>query len=279
VAVRFIVDGRECDSIPASDRGLQYGDGLFETMAAKDGRIALLDDHLERLGHGADRLGLPQLEMDVIREEVLRLIPGQGRAVIKLILTRGSGGRGYRAPENVRIRRIVSRHPWPDYPDNWVNDGIAVRFCETRLALDPVLAGLKTLNRLHQVLARAEWDDPEIAEGLLLDTDDRVVCGTMSNLFLVRSGALITPNLERAGVAGVMRKRILKIAARMDIDVRVKAVSLDDLSQADEIFVTNSVFMIWPVRQIEDRVCTVGPLTRRLQGALESSLSVAEATS
>jgi len=279
MAVRFIVDGRECDLIPASDRGLQYGDGLFETMAAKDGRIALLDDHLERLGHGADRLGLPQLEMAVIRKEVLRLIPEQGRAVIKLILTRGSGGRGYREPENVRIRRIVSQHPWPDYPDNWVSDGIVVRFCETRLALDPVLAGLKTLNRLHQVLARAEWDDPEVAEGLLLDADDRVVCGTMSNLFLVRSGALITPDLERSGVAGVMRKQILKIAARMDIDVRVMAVSLDDLSQADEIFVTNSVFMIWPVRQIENRVCIVGPLTRRLQSALESSLSVAQAAS
>jgi len=279
VAVRFIVNGHESNSIPASDRGLQYGDGLFETMAAKDGRIALLDDHLERLGYGADRLGLPQPEMEVIREEVLRLVPGQGRAVIKLILTRGSGGRGYREPEQVEIRRIVSRNPWPNYPDTWANDGIAVRLCETRLALDPVLAGLKTLNRLHQVLARAEWDDPDVAEGLLLDADDRVVCGTMSNLFLVRSGALITPDLDRSGVAGVMRKQILKIAARMGIDAREKAVSLDDLSRADEIFVTNSLIMIWPVRQFEDRVCTVGPLTRRLQRALESSLSAAEVAS
>jgi 4-amino-4-deoxychorismate lyase len=248
-------------------------------MAAKDGRIALLEDHLERLGHGAGRLGLPQPEMDVIRKEVLRLVPGQGRAVIKLILTRGSGGRGYREPEQVEIRRIVSRHPWPDYPDTWANDGIAVRLCETRLALDPVLAGLKTLNRLHQVLARAEWDDPEVAEGLLLDTDDRVVCGTMSNLFLVRSGALITPDLDRSGVAGVMRKQILKIAARMGIDASEKAVSLDNLSRSDEMFFTNSLIMIWPVRQFEDRLFTVGPLTRRLQRELESSLSAAEVAS
>ncbi len=273
MAVRFIVDGCERETVPASDRGLQYGDGLFETMAAEDGRIALLEDHLERLSHGADRLGLPIPDMGVIRGEVLSLLPVQGRAVIKLILTRGSGGRGYRQPEKIAVRRIVSQHPWPDYPETWASDGVAVRLCETRLANDPVLAGLKTLNRLHQVLARAEWDDPNIGEGLMMDSDDRVVCGTMSNLFLVRSGALVTPDLLCSGVAGVMRKQILKIAAQMDLKIRERAVSLDDLLQADEKFVSNSLIMIWPIRQLDGRVCATGPLTTRLQHALKSSLS------
>ncbi|GBF31640.1 aminodeoxychorismate lyase [bacterium MnTg04] len=275
MTVRFMIDGHDCESVPAGDRGLQYGDGLFETMAATDGRIALLDEHLERLSHGAGRLGLPIPDRGVLRREVLGLLPGQGRAVIKLILTRGSGGRGYRQPEKIKIRRIVSVHPWPDYPDSWASDGIAVRLCETRLANDPVLAGLKTLNRLHQVLARAEWDNPDIAEGLMMDADGRVVCGTMSNLFLVRSGALLTPGLEYSGVAGVMRKQILKIAAQMEIEVQERAVSLDDLSRADEIFVSNSLIMIWPVRQVDDRNRATGPLTRRLQQALKSSLSAA----
>jgi len=278
VAVRFMIDGHDCESVPADDRGLQYGDGLFETMAAMDGRIALLEEHLERLSHGAGRLGLPIPDRGVLRREVLGLLPGQGRAVSKLILTRGSGGRGYRQPEKIKIRRIVSVHPWPDYPDSWASDGIAVRLCETRLANDPVLAGLKTLNRLHQVLARAEWDDPDIAEGLMMDADGRVVCGTMSNLFLVRSGALLTPGLEYSGVAGVMRKQILKIAAQMEIEVQERAVSLDDLSRADEIFVSNSLIMIWPVRQVDDRIRATGPLTTRLQQALKSSLSAAGAT-
>ena len=270
---RFIINGRESDSVPASDRGLQYGDGLFETMAARDGGISLLEDHLERLSHGAGRLGLPIPRKEIIRGEILSLIPAEGRAVIKLILTRGSGGRGYRQPEKIKMRRIISLHPWPDYPDSWASDGVAVRFCETRLASDPVLAGLKTLNRLHQVLARAEWDDPSIAEGLMLDADDRVICGTMSNLFLVRSGALITPDLESSGVAGVMRKQILKIAARMNIDVRERVVSLDDLSTADEIFLSNSLIIIWPVQQLDGLVCATGPLTPRIQHALNSSLS------
>ncbi len=278
MAVRFMIDGHDCESVPADDRGLQYGDGLFETMAAMDGRIALLEEHLERLSHGAGRLGLPIPDRGVLRREVLGLLPGQGRAVSKLILTRGSGGRGYRQPEKIKIRRIVSVHPWPDYPDSWASDGIAVRLCETRLANDPVLAGLKTLNRLHQVLARAEWDDPDIAEGLMMDADGRVVCGTMSNLFLVRSGALLTPDLEYSGVAGVMRKQILKVAAQMEIEVQERAVSLDDLSRADEIFFSNSLIMIWPVRQFEDRIRATGPLTTRLQRALKSSLSAAVAT-
>jgi len=273
-----MIDGHDCESVPADDRGLQYGDGLFETMAAMDGRIALLEEHLERLSHGAGRLGLPIPDRGVLRREVLGLLPGQGRAVSKLILTRGSGGRGYRQPEKIKIRRIVSVHPWPDYPASWASDGIVVRLCETRLANDPVLAGLKTLNRLHQVLARAEWDDPDIAEGLMMDADGRVVCGTMSNLFLVRSGALLTPDLEYSGVAGVMRKQILKVAAQMEIEVQERAVSLDDLSRADEIFFSNSLIMIWPVRQFEDRIRATGPLTTRLQQALKSSLSAAVAT-
>ena len=278
MTVRFVIDGRDCESVPASDRGLQYGDGLFETMAAMDGRIVLLEEHLERLSHGAGRLGLPIPDRGVLRREVLGLLPGQGRAVIKLILTRGSGARGYRQPEKIKIRRIVSVHPWPDYPASWASDGIVVRLCKTRLANDPVLAGLKTLNRLHQVLARAEWDDPDIAEGLMMDADGRVVCGTMSNLFLVRSGALLTPDLEYSGVAGVMRKQILKVAAQMEIEVQERAVSLDDLSRADEIFFSNSLIMIWPVRQFEDRIRATGPLTTRLQRALKSSLSAAVAT-
>ena len=273
MAVRFIVDGCDRESVPASDRGLQYGDGLFETMAAEDGRIVLLEDHLERLSYGADRLGFPIPDMGVIRGEVLSLLPAQGRAVIKLILTRGSGGRGYHRPKKIALRRVVSLHPWPDYPESWGSDGIAVRLCETRLANDPVLAGLKTLNRLHQVLARAEWDDPNIVEGLMMDADDRVVCGTMSNLFLVRSGALITPDLQCSGVAGVMRKQILKIAAQMDLKVRERAVSLDDLLQADEKFISNSLIVIWPIRQLDGRICAIGPLTSRLQHALKSSLS------
>ena len=240
MAIRCIVDGRDGEAVPASDRGLQYGDGLFETMAAADGRIALLEEHLERLSQGAARLGLPIPDMAVLRGEILGLLPGQGRAVIKLILTRGSGGRGYRQPAKIKTRRIVSLHPWPDYPASWARDGIAVRLCETRLASDPVLAGLKTLNRLHQVLARAEWDDPNIAEGLMMDADDQVVCGTMSNLFLVRSGALVTPDLERSGVAGGSQEQLLQRSGDREGWIERRAAGRADWWRADERFVSNS---------------------------------------
>lgn len=244
-----LIDGKETSCVAADDRGVQYGDGLFETIAVADGSPRLWRLHLARLQEGGRRLGIPVPPADTLHAEIRRLSPPQGRAVAKIIVTRGSGGRGYGAATAVAPRRIVTSHPWPDHPEEWATAGVEVRLCATRLGINPALAGIKHLNRLEQVLARSEWNDPEIVEGLMLDTDDQLVEGTMSNLFVVRDGRLLTPALDRCGVAGVMRAHLLGLAEQIGMDCEVTRLRVADLQRCEEAFLCNSLIGIWPIRR------------------------------
>lgn len=261
------VDGVAADALPVLDRGLHYGDGLFETLAVKDGRIGLLQSHLERLQEGCVRLGLPMPPVEMLKTELLAAASGETRAVLKLMVTRGEGGRGYRPPAEPRSRRILLRYPWPEYPAAWSRDGVHVRICATRLAEQPRLAGMKHLNRLEQVLARAEWNEADgYQEGLMLDAGSRVVEGTMSNVFAVtREGVLLTPDLSRAGVAGVMRRHILEQAAEAGVQIRVAELRLTELMQVHEIFLCNSLIGVWPVAELDGHKYAVGSVTRQTQ--------------
>ena len=251
--VAGLLDGRPAASIPATDRGLLYGDGLFETLAVCAGAPCLWEAHLRRLRRGARRLGLPCPPATRLRRECQAAIGEARQCVVKLVLTRGSGGRGYRPPAPPQPRRIFLRHPWPDYPMAWRDSGVRVEFCRTRLAIQPQLAGLKHLNRLEQVLARAEWTDAERAEGLMRDTRGRVICGTMSNLFLVSGTRLLTPNLTRCGIRGTVRELVLEAAARFGLTAVEKDLYPRDLYAAEGLFLTNALIGVWPVRQLGDR--------------------------
>jgi 4-amino-4-deoxychorismate lyase len=257
------IDGQPAEALPLTDRGLHYGDGLFETLAVKAGRIRRLDMHLERLHAGCERLHMPKPDERQLRYELETAAQDQADVVLKLVLTRGSGGRGYRPPLETQITRIVLRYPRPDYPRDWSEQGIELRICRTRLGLNPALAGLKHLNRLEQVMARAEWSDSP-QEGLMLDTEGNVIEGTMTNLFASPAeGRLMTPDLGQAGVAGVTRRHILERARREGLDVEVRSPALGELLQCQEIFVCNSIAGVWPVQRIESHRYAVGPLTRR----------------
>ena len=272
-SLRILVDGEPTDRISCLDRGLLYGDGVFETLAVEAGRPRFWKRHLARLVAGCARLGIPHPEEYRLREEARLAIAESQRAVLKIIMTRGEGGQGYRSAGQVTPTRIIQLHPWPDYPDACRVAGVRVRLCRQRLGCNPALAGIKHLNRLEQVLARREWDDPGIREGLLLDGDDRLVEGTMSNLFLFRKGGLLTPELSRCGVAGILRTVVMELAEAIRMPVRVGTVGLSDLREADEVFLTNSVIGIWPVVAVDDSPFPVGESTRRLQ-ALLAGLSV-----
>jgi 4-amino-4-deoxychorismate lyase len=152
-----------------------------------------------------------------------------------------------------------------------------VRLCRLRLGQNTVLAGIKHLNRLEQVLARGEWDDDGIMEGLLLDGEERLVEGTMSNLFLIRDRILMTPELIRCGVAGILRTVVMELAAGVPLPVQVTPLGLDDLREADEVFLTNSLIGIWPVIAVDDRPYRRGALTCRLQELLKDLSSDGEA--
>ena len=265
-----IINGRMTDCVASSDRGLLYGDGLFETIAVVEGEPAHWQQHLQRLQAGCARLGIEAVDELLLAEEYRQLVDGAGRAVVKIIVTRGSGGRGYRVPARPAPTRILQLHDWPDLPPACARQGVAVRMCDMRLGHNPRLAGIKHLNRLEQVLARQEWDDTGIMEGLLLDSGNHLVEGTMSNLFLVRDGVLLTPDLQRCGVAGIMRSQLLALADQLSINTEICQLGMADLQAAEEVFICNGLIGIWPVISIDDRKYTRGIITSRLQDLLAS---------
>lgn len=264
------VNGQPGQAVTVTDRGLCYGDGLFETLAVLQGKPRRWDAHMERLQRGVERLQLQGLDTALLSSETRRLCANVERAVLKIIITRGSGGRGYRGPDHVELTRVLQLHPWPDYPLEWQRQGVRLRICHMRLALQPALAGIKHLNRLEQVLARQEWNDPQTAEGLMLDTEDRVISGTMSNLFFVREGALYTPDLRLCGIAGVTRAAVLEAAQRGGVATHVGDFQLSDLENAQEIFLCNSVIGIWPVAALAGRSFVPGTFTQWIADALDA---------
>lgn len=256
-----LVDGTPADTVSADDRGLAYGDGLFETIRFVAGTAPLWARHMQRLVHGCDRLRLPPPDPGLLLHESLRVCRGMADAVVRITLTRGIGERGYAMPASPRCTRIVASFPMPSMAAAAHVDGIRLHPCETRLAEQPKLAGLKHLNRLEQVLARAEWSDPAIAEGLLCDGHDRAISAVSANLFAVVDGVAVTPSLERCGVAGVARAEVLAALPQ----ARVRDLPLDECLQASELFLTSSVRGILPVQAVGDNVYGPGPVTRAMQ--------------
>lgn len=243
----MLINGQPTETISARDRGLQYGDGLFETIAVVNGVPRLWERHMARLDRGLRRLKFPPQDKERLWTETCSLLSPNAKAVIKLLVTRGQGGRGYRPPTDQQTTRIISLHPWPDIPLDWNREGIELRLCHSRLGRNRALAGLKHLNRLEQVQARQEWDDPGIPEGLMLDEHDHVIEGTQSNLFLVKAGVLLTPDLTHSGVAGVVRELVLEEATELGIQTVVSDLDLAAVTAADALFITNSLWGICPV--------------------------------
>lgn len=264
----YLINGLPSDVIPVTDRGFQYADGLFETIAVKDGEPLLFDRHLERLARGCAKLGIVMPPRELLVSESSQLCAGVERQVLKIIVTRGSGGRGYR-PENAGpATRVLAALPWLDYPVAWRDAGVVVRLCQTRLGSNPALAGLKHLARLEQVLARGEWTDTAVQEGLMLDAHGHVIEGTMSNVFLVQGERLVTPALEHCGVRGIMRDAVLDCAMRLGVAWEERAITVDELRAADGLFLTNSLIGLWPVRRFEGTDYAIPDVVRVLVAQL-----------
>ena len=190
--------------------------------------------------------------------------------MFKLILTRGSGGRGYAWPTPATPRLLASLHGLPARPASDYREGIQVGLCQQRLALQPAFAGLKHLNRLEQVMARGEVQRASWQEGLMCDMQGHPIELTSMNLFARFGERLWTPDLGQCGVAGVARGLIIeKLAHDQGLDVDVDSRPLSHLERADEVFACNSVAGILPVRTLMDRTWPVGESTLALQARLE----------
>ena len=251
-------------AIDVRDRGLNYGDGVFETMSLQKGRIHFLEAHLQRLAAGCARLGIEFPGDPLLRSEIDSVTSSQENGVVKVVVTRGSGGRGYRPSATAATTRVVTLHDAPAQ----TGEDIAARWCDMRLSRNPALAGIKHLNRLEQVLAQGEWQDVRIGEGLMLDYEGELVCGTSSNVFLVRNGELATPDLRYCGVHGIMRAAVIRTARELHIPVHEEPLWPDDLDAATEVFMTNAVRGIRSVVALDQRSWSRGAVTQSIREAL-----------
>lgn len=280
-----LVDGVLADTIPVSDRGLLYGDGVFETICYRQHRLLRLPAHLHRLQHSCERLGIP-LQLATIEQHLDALFsllafgpdaPHEG--VVKIIVTRGDGGRGYAPPASAVSRSLIQFHAMPAQYAEFSRRGIACMLCLHPVSVNAALGGLKHLNRLDQVMGSRELvaaqnqphADPMLQEGLMFNSQGELVEGTRSNVFAVIGDQLCTPDLSAAGVSGIMREALLQWCAEQRMEVVVRAISGAELKLATEVFICNSIMGIWPVNRLYDfssgtnRDLVVDTLARRAQ--------------
>lgn len=263
-----LIDGSGELPLSPLDRGLAYGDGVFRTLRVSTGHPHCWPRHYRKLAEDCGRLDIACPSSELLLDDIRRLC-GDDTAGIKLIVTRGEGRRGYAPPQLVRPTRLVQRFALPEYPPENADEGVRLHLCKLRLAEQPQLAGIKHLNRLENVLARMEWSDARIAEGLLLDTQGRVIECISSNLFLRCGSALLTPALERCGVAGVTRERIMELAPRLGYTLQVADITLPQLLESDEVIICNSLYGAWQVRELQHARWPRGELAGQLRIRLE----------
>lgn len=264
-----LVNGRPDALISPADRGLAYGDGVFRTLPVILGNPQVWALHYRKLSEDCSRLNLSCPPASVLLNDIQQLYADHASGVAKIIISRGAGGRGYAISSEMQSTRIVMRTAMPDYPQHYAEAGVQLTLCNLRLAHQPRLAGIKHLNRLENVLARMEWQDPDIFDGVVLDQQGFVIEGTMSNILLRFGFRLLTPDLRRCGVAGVTRDRILQLAPSLGLQAGVADISLDQMMQADEIIICNSLFGAWQATRFNGKTWQPQQLAEQLRYLLQ----------
>ena len=268
----MLINGQTSDSISINDRGLTYGDGVFETILCEKGKPILLAGHVQRLINGCERLNLtPQDQATVLSE--IREVAQQDDCLIKIIVTRGVRPRGYAYDKaDTASTRIISKAPILEIPEEYYTQGVSLKSCQYRLPINPFLAGIKHLNRLDQVIARSEWDS-EFQEGVMLDHNDFVIEGTMTNLFIEKDNKWITPKLDKSGVKGVMRQWVMRNSYFADVECVEENINLQNVNDADAIFVCNSVIGVWPVKRFDEKEFNISGPIKKIMSVIRTNLS------
>lgn len=269
----FLINGELNQAISPYDRGLAYGDGVFRTLRIHGGLPCNWHLHYQKLVADCSTIGIVCPSAELLIDDLHRLFMEEvlesKDAVAKIIVTRGEGERGYAPPAITMPTRIVMRSNMPNYsPENY-NLGVALYLCETRIAMQPQLAGIKHLNRLENVLARMEWRDEQFFDGLMLDTQDNITECTMSNIFVRFGDTLITPSLNLCGVAGITRQQILALSKPLNLVVNEGKIPLKKLYDADEVIICNSLYGVFQVRKIPDKIWSPQPLAAKLRSILK----------
>ena len=267
--MNWLINGEANGTLSPLDRGMAYGDGVFRTLKVRDQQPVWWRDQYPKLAHDCATLTLACPDANLLLSEIETVTKQLSSAVVKIVITRGLGERGYAPPKPAAPTRIVIATALPEQAQ--AVQGVRVRWCSLRLARQPQLAGIKHLNRLENVLARQEWSDPGIAEGLLCDDTGALIGGTRSNVFAMRAGCLLTPDLSLSGIAGVTRDRILRAAARHGIHTQVARLEPANILDADEVFLSNSILGLSPVAALDDRLWHATTWTEQFQQWLDET--------
>ena len=253
----YLINGDFNQLISPLDRGFAYGDGVFRTMVMRSGMPVEWPLHYQKLVADCAAIGIVCPSAELLMSDFVQLfsvtdIDSNKLGVVKIIITRGEGERGYKPPAVVTPTRVVIKSAMPKYTEEYYTTGVDLHVCDTRLAHQPKLAGIKHLNRIENILARIEWRDESIFDGLLLDSQDSVIECTVSNIFARFDTVLMTPDLSQCGVAGVTRQRIIALSAVLNLTIDVTQLTLSHLLQADEVIICNSLYGAFQVHKISD---------------------------
>nr|WP_314983556.1 aminodeoxychorismate lyase [uncultured Pantoea sp.] len=263
------INGLKQSTLTASDRGLQFGDGCFTTAAVRQGKIMMLESHIQRLKEGCERLWISGVDWHQLEAEMKQAAYEQNQAVLKVIISTGSGGRGYSRRGCGEPARIVSLAPWPLHYADLQQQGVSLRLSPIRLARNAQFAGIKHLNRLEQVMIRAHLDQTDADEALVLDTEGWVVECCAANLFWRKGTQIFTPDLSVSGVDGIMRRSLMAQLVAAGQACQVVKSEPAKLMNADEVVICNALMPVLPVRQIEAVKFTERSLFNQLQASCE----------
>lgn len=245
------INGQLQQQLAVSDRGTQFGDGCFTTARVRDGEILWLDRHLARLQQAAERLMLPSIDWLSLSHEMSLAAQGRGEGIVKVILTRGHGGRGYSIQGCDNPTRIVMQADYPAHYAHWREQGVSLHLSSVALARSPLLAGIKHLNRLEQILIRIDLEQRAADEVLVLDTSGALVECCAANLFWRKGNRVYTPDLSYAGVDGVARQHIISLLSGSDFELHIVTEPVDTLADADEAIICNALMPVVPVNQAQ----------------------------
>lgn len=250
----FWINGIEQSLISVSDRSVQFGDGCFTTARVSDGRVVWLDKHISRLQQATKRLFMPTVNWSALTKEMVEAASHTEDGVLKVIISRGTGGRGYSGTACQHPTRIMSLSDYPVQYDSWRERGISLALSPICLARSQLLAGVKHLNRLEQVLIRAHLEQTDADEALVLDTEGMLVECCAANLFWRKGDKIFTPDLSQSGVDGIMRQNIIACLAARGRHVAIVAQPVSVLADVDEVIVCNALMPLLPVSRANEWV-------------------------
>jgi len=262
------LNGEPATHIDANDRGLSYGDGLFTTILVRDGKCCLIERHIDRLVQGCVRLKINNVDIESIECQIFTLATSLTSGIIKVVITRGIGARGYSSVGCDSPSVIVTTSTLPRHYQNLRNSGISAGISSIPLGINPITAGLKHLNRLEQVLVRQEIDRHSWDDAIVLDCQGFVVESNLANVFWLKGGRLFTPSLELSGVCGVMREHVIAQCKNSGYDIEIGRFPLDELLKADEIFITNSLMELVPVVMVAQHNFPIGQHIKQISALI-----------